>query len=55
MITASVERAARKGFEERTFQCLKCNHRETKTIAADPVTTGIAKGWLDGELGQSSE
>jgi hypothetical protein len=30
---------------------LKCSHRETKTMAADPVTSGIAKGWLGGELG----
>jgi hypothetical protein len=54
MITASVE-PARKGFEIRTFECLKCGNRETKTMAADPVTSGIAKGWLDGELGQPSE
>jgi tRNA(Ile2) C34 agmatinyltransferase TiaS len=54
MITASVENATRKGFENRTFECLKCGNRETKTMAADPVTSGVAKGWLSGELGQSS-
>jgi hypothetical protein len=50
MISAAVEKAPRKGFENRTFECFKCGHTETKMMAADPVTTGIAKGWLNGEL-----
>jgi len=43
------------GFEHRTFECLKCGHSETRRLAADPVKTHAADGWLKGELGQSAE
>jgi hypothetical protein len=54
MITTDVCPAL-DGCEERTFECMKCNHSETKKMAVDPVKTHIADGWLKGELGQFSE
>ena len=54
MITAAVVPNS-TGFEDRTFECMKCNHTVTKTMAVDPVKTHIADGWLKGELGQSSK
>jgi hypothetical protein len=52
MITAAVVPSS-TGFEDRTFECMKCNHTVAKTMAVDPVMTGVAKGWLSGELGRS--
>jgi hypothetical protein len=48
MLTVGVE-DARGGFENRTFECLKCHHTETRLLAADPMKTGTT-GWLLGEL-----
>ena len=39
------------GYENRTFECLKCHHTETRLLAADPFKTDAA-GWLLGELGR---
>jgi hypothetical protein len=51
MLTIKVEDAP-DGFENRTFGCPKCSHTETKALAADPLKTGAASGWLSGELGR---
>jgi hypothetical protein len=40
------------GFEDRTFECLKCGHVETMRLSADAFKTGGADGWLSGELGK---
>jgi len=48
MLTVGVEDAP-GGFENRTFECLKCHHTETRLLAADPMKTGTT-GWLLGEL-----
>jgi hypothetical protein len=37
------------GFEQRLFECPKCDHVETRVIASDPFKSKAA-GWLDGEL-----
>ena len=50
MLTIKVEDAS-DGYESRTFGCQKCQHTETKLVAADPLKTGAA-GWLSGELGR---
>jgi tRNA(Ile2) C34 agmatinyltransferase TiaS len=39
------------GFENRAFECAKCGHKETRTLASDPLKTN-AVGWLSGELGR---
>jgi hypothetical protein len=54
MKTTDVTQAA-DGYEERTFECKKCNHAETRMLVVDPVKTHIADGWLKGELGQSTD
>jgi hypothetical protein len=38
------------GFEQRLFECLKCDHVEIKVISSDPFTSSKAAGWLAGEL-----
>jgi hypothetical protein len=38
------------GFEQRVFECPKCNHVEISVIASDPFKSKAA-GWLTGELG----
>jgi hypothetical protein len=40
------------GFEHRLFECPRCDHVETRVIAADPFDS-TAKGWLSGELGRA--
>jgi Zn finger protein HypA/HybF involved in hydrogenase expression len=37
------------GFEQRLFECPKCNEVEISVIASDPFKSKAA-GWLDGEL-----
>jgi hypothetical protein len=37
------------GFEQRLFECPKCDHVEINVIASDPFKSK-AVGWLDGEL-----
>jgi hypothetical protein len=48
MITAAVS-SGPEGFEHRTFECLRCNHTETRTLACDPLGSD-AVGWANGEL-----
>jgi hypothetical protein len=37
------------GFEQRLFECPKCDHIEISVIASDPIKS-TAAGWLAGEL-----
>jgi hypothetical protein len=53
MMSTAVAPAAR-GFEDRTFGCMKCGCSETRKMVADPVIIGAADGWLNGELGRSA-
>jgi Zn finger protein HypA/HybF involved in hydrogenase expression len=41
--------AGPKGFERRTFECPRCQHREIKVLASDPLRSN-AVGWTTGEL-----
>ena len=50
MLTTKVANAP-AGSENRTFECPKCRHAETRLLSADPLKTGAA-GWLAGELGR---
>jgi hypothetical protein len=50
MLTSGVEDVP-DGFENRTFECRKCHHTETRLLVADPLRTGTV-GWLSGELGR---
>jgi hypothetical protein len=36
-------------FEQRLFECPKCDHVEISVIASDPIKSKAA-GWLAGEL-----
>jgi hypothetical protein len=38
------------GFERRSFECLKCGHRDSQMVPIDPMKSD-AVGWLEGELG----
>jgi hypothetical protein len=38
------------GFEQRLFECPRCNHVEISVIASDPFKSKAA-GWLAGEPG----
>jgi hypothetical protein len=44
-----------KGFERRTFECLKCHHAETRLMVADPIKSSAVTGWVSGELGRSEQ
>jgi hypothetical protein len=39
----------RPGFDVRTFECGKCDHTHTVTVATDPMKSDKV-GWLAGEL-----
>jgi hypothetical protein len=38
-----------EGYESRTFECAKCNHTLTRTVARDPMKSETA-GWQHSEL-----
>jgi hypothetical protein len=42
------------GFEQRLFECSKCNQVEINVIASDPFASK-ALGWLAGESGRRIE
>jgi hypothetical protein len=48
MITTAVSDGP-EGLEQRTFECKKCGHTETRTMAFDPLKSN-AVGWIEGEL-----
>jgi hypothetical protein len=37
-------------FDLRTFECVSCDHVEKTLVAADPISSADALGWLLGEL-----
>jgi hypothetical protein len=39
-----------KGFDLRNFECDKCDHVVTVTMATEPMNSDLT-GWLDGGLG----
>jgi hypothetical protein len=41
---------APKGYNLRTFECAKCDRISTRLVPSDPMKTGDALRWLDGEL-----
>ena len=48
MITSAVSDGP-EGLEQRTFECAKCGHSETRTVVFDPLKSN-AVGWTEGEL-----
>jgi hypothetical protein len=38
------------GFEQRLFECPRCDHVEIDVIASDPLNSRVV-GWFAGELG----
>ena len=48
MVTSAVSDGP-AGFEQRTFECTKCGHSETRTVVSDPLKS-VAVGWTEGEL-----
>lgn len=38
-----------KGYDLRNFECDRCDHVITVTVASDPMKSDAAR-WLDGEL-----
>jgi transposase-like protein len=42
-----------KGFDLRNFECDKCDHVVTLTVATDPMKSELT-GWLNGELGSKN-
>jgi hypothetical protein len=47
MTTAVSERP--EGLEQRTFECAKCGHTETRVMVYDPLESS-ALAWTEGEL-----
>jgi hypothetical protein len=39
---------ALEGYDSRTFECAKCNHTMTRTVARDPMSE--KSGWQYSEL-----
>jgi hypothetical protein len=42
---------APQGYDLRTFGCAKCDLISARLVPCDPMKTGDAPRWLDGELG----
>ena len=38
-----------EGFDRRTFECKRCDHSFTTTIARDPMNA-VSAGWIASEL-----
>jgi len=41
--------SASEGYDSRTFECTKCDHLLTRTVARDPMRSETA-GWQYSEL-----
>jgi hypothetical protein len=48
MITVAIA-SGPEGFELHSFECRKCGHLQTETVACDPLKSD-AVGWIAGEL-----
>jgi hypothetical protein len=49
MISTAVTDAA-EGFEDRTFECIKCGHVETRRMVADPLASPVVVAWTNTSL-----
>lgn len=49
MMLESISPAPR-GYDLRTFECVRCDHIFTRLVPCDPMKTGDALRWLGGEL-----
>jgi DNA-directed RNA polymerase subunit M/transcription elongation factor TFIIS len=49
MVSTAVTAAA-DGFDDRTFECTKCGHVETRWMLADPVVSPAAAAWTNADL-----
>ena len=49
MVSTEVTDAA-DGFEDRTFECMKCGHVETKRMLADPLVLPSVAAWTNAGL-----
>jgi hypothetical protein len=49
MTLTAISRAPR-GYDLRTFECAMCDRISTRLVPSDPMRTGDAVRWLDGEL-----
>jgi hypothetical protein len=49
MVSTAVTAAA-DGFDDRTFECTKCGHVETRRMLADPVVSPAAAAWTNADL-----
>jgi hypothetical protein len=50
-MTPTANSPAPQGYDLRTFECAKCDRISTRLVPSDPMKTGDALGWLNGELG----
>jgi hypothetical protein len=50
MMLARISPGPAEGCECRTFECPKCDHMLTVTVAVDPMQSDDAVGWVAGEL-----
>ena len=48
-MTLSRIKPGRLKFDERTFECVKCDHVEKVFVAIDPIQSDVL-GWFRGEL-----
>ncbi|SDO09206.1 hypothetical protein SAMN05444050_3196 [Afipia sp. GAS231] len=46
MVSTAVTDVA-EGFEDRTFECRKCGHVETRRMLATPLLSPAAVAWTD--------
>jgi uncharacterized Zn finger protein len=49
MVSTAVAAAA-DGFEDRTFECMKCGHVETRRMVRDPLASPAAVAWSKADL-----
>lgn len=49
MVSTAVTDAA-EGFEDRTFECMRCGHVETRQMVADPLVSPAPVTWTNAGL-----